>query len=500
MRCFLKNFIILILIIGLLVSCSQNGTETENNNPSAEPTVLATDIARPDISDIDISLPEDIEDNPTLKIYALIDPFLMQPDEIISKWENNLRESFELNVEFNYIEYNHTKLAETIEIIRNTTALDGFLFIPHNEVFGSIMANKYNLISPISEFCNEDELPGYLSQLDKEVLTINGDLWALPGYNISHTYKRFYNQEYLESFEVESLRTQDGLLNLIRHLADNHKNTYFTDYNINYFFEAFMDIFMAYGLYPSIDYQIGYDPYKEEFRDVVLEPEFEEVYKLIMFLNDEKMLSSGFDYSFDDEEEIEREAISVYSPYSQWEDSYMVEYFNGFNTDQIICVKPKLIPWVMLKDTENKEEVLNEFISKIWNEPNARIAFNYGIDGYNYIINSNGMIEQLIPEGANPIKTGTVLGAIIKDYNRREVQMGQSSDIDEIDDNLKYYILKTVDLYGGVNAVYKSNLREFLKNTLESHMTYDVALEIYKANIVTQNLNKVLDNLNDQLN
>ncbi len=41
-----------------------------------------------------------------------------------------------------------------------------------------------------------------------------------------------------------------------------------------------------------------------------------------------------------------------------WEESYMVEYFNGFNTDQVIYVKPKLIPWVMLKDTENKEEVL----------------------------------------------------------------------------------------------------------------------------------------------
>lgn len=498
MKCFRKNFIVLIIIISLLVSCSQNNTEPENRNPSAEPTVLVTDIARPDISDIDISQPEDTEDNPTIKIYALIDPFLMQPDEIISKWENNLRENFEINIEFNYIEYNHTKLSETIELISTATALDGFVFIPQNEVFGSIMSNKYNLISPISEYCNEDELPGYLSQLDKEVLTINGDLWALPGYNISHTYKRFYNQEYLEGFEAESLSTQGGLLNFIKHLTDNHKNTYFTDYNINYFFEAFMDIFMAYGLYPSIDYQIGYDPYKEEFRDVVLEPEFEEIYKLIMFLNDEKMLSNGLDYLFDNEEEIECEAVSVYSPYSQWEETYMVEYFNGLNSEQIVYVKPKLIPWVMLKDTKNKEEVLNEFINKIWNEPNARVAFNYGIDGYNYIINSNGMIEQLIPEGANPIKAGTVLGAIIEDYNRRKSIMGQSSD-DEIDDNMKYYMLKTVDLYGGANAAYKSNLREFLKNTLESHMTFDAALEIYKANIVTQNLDKVLDNLNDQL-
>ena len=481
----IKILLTILIVVSLLTACS--------GDDNLEATKL------PDISNMPVisNIPDlpDADDSPVIKVYAFTDSFVMQPDGYIEKWEDNLKDNFGINIDFNYIEWNFTNLTESMANLEAVSALDGFLFLPYPDLFGFLMEYRDLYLLPISDYCIDSGLPSHLSETDKEIFTIDDTLWALSGLNIYHTFGRQYKEEYLVSYPVENLSSVQGIMDYVEYLADNYDDAYFAYYNPNYFFDAFMDLFLAYGLYPSQDYQIGYNPNEGEFKDVVLEPEFKEVFELIIHMNSEKMIDNSLDIYDDDKAEAERQPASYYGS-AQDRDGYkMISYIAELNSTNLVLTKPKLFPWVLLKNTKDMETKLNEFIEKIWNDSEARKAFNFGIEGYSYMIEDSGNIKMLTPEGSNQFSSGTALGAIVRDYS-----MAVNSGSPEIPENISYCIINSIELYGGINKTYKKIFKEFLTNTLTNKIPFERALEIYKADIEKFGLVDVVEKLNNQLN
>lgn len=269
-----------------------------------------------------------------------------------------------------------------------------------------------NKVVPINDYLNEIKGSSVISEEALRSFTDEqGNIWALPTYiRTYYTGQIIYRSDWMNQLNREVPFTLEEYLTLARDIKLsnyelNSEKEVYIDVIQNYgnLLSQYLNIFTAYGCYPSINYytmlpQISYNQTTNEYEDIVLNEGFIKAMTYIQLLLREGLVLDGTSMTQEQLMENYEFCCGISNNDSEW---LFGQYLTGDNEEQLIYQVNTVVGIAILKDTQNIKEKLDFFINQVFHDEELLVAFNYGlIDEHIKSINGEYYIQGELNPGS----------------------------------------------------------------------------------------------------
>ena len=354
--------------------------------------------------------------------------------DLKTQWMEMMTEKYGVNVHVNYLP--SSEYTANINKMISSGALTGLVGIYNTSQV--LQYKEMGAIEPMTKYLENNETWNNLPQEMREAYLIDGEVWALPMGDVYNMFTRTMRKDWLDNLGLEAPTTLDELYEVSRAFTydDPDQNSENDTYGITSSGTwNLQDIFAAFGvpLLNGGDTSIVFDQELGCWVDSMLKDSMVDCLNYLHKMYEEGILDPElFTKRGADMRETfwSNKAGSTFywigfsdqsAPYLTKivEDVEFVEIpaLTGTATEKVNAVWLSTVPYVLVKGTENAQEMVNKFVDLALGAQDSHFDFCYGIEGVTYRVEGNTVYYIIDPETGNAMPKPTLCMAIPEYYD-----------------------------------------------------------------------------------
>ncbi|MBN2851172.1 MAG: extracellular solute-binding protein [Clostridia bacterium] len=493
----MKNKMLLLTVLLLVIfTLSTSCNKQENQESSKENT-----FSENENTFLNIMLPV----NEYKPAYAKIDD-----------WQTMMKDNYDIDIKVNYISQVDIATYYTGEYIQSAIK-DGFQGLIY------LWSNSEKQVYPLRDRGDILELTEYLQNNPayqmmpaglKEAYTINGEVWSIPvGYRVVPMV-RVMNGEWLSNLNKEVPTTIDELYDVARAFTyddpnqSGTNNTFGIAITRNMSLNTLGDLFLANGCYyePFGNNTIAFDRSTESFEDGLIKEDTKDTLLMISKMADENIIkevlyNSMYGFYDTDTEGSYYYTVNTISDLEKYEIEW---YLEGSNKENVCQALTGGNSYVLSKNTENPQGVVNTFMDTFYGSPEGYYRGFFGIEGIDYEIDGKTVIKKNSAEYCGVVEYYLPYLALDGYSVVNEDRIAIQNNITYLAEQSELLSSKNLMFFTTLAGDYENlklscNARALVNNLIGGGVSVDDLLNEYKAYMKKNNVGETIDNLNEAI-
>lgn len=299
---------------------------------------------------------------------------------------------------------------------------------------GDVMLLKeQGAIEPLDDYLKDNEVWNSLPKDMQDMFKIDGEIWAIPGGYQESMFTRTIRKDWLDNLKLEVPTNLDEFYEVSKQFTFNDPDGNGKDDTYGVTASGvwnLQDIFMAFDA--RLDKQgegsITYDENAKAYVDSMLKPEMVDALTYLNKMYKEGILdpelftnagsnmrekfwaseygSTFYWIGFSEESRPYLEKINKDVAFAE------IPYLEGKLDKNINHVWFNTVPYILVKDSENGGQMVNQFVNVFLGEKDGNLAGVYGIEGTTYKMEGNTLYTMTDPATDTPFKTPGIVTSL----------------------------------------------------------------------------------------